>query len=253
MPNMRGKNFNFLSIPKVGEKQWTKKEKEIETPWREIKCVTFTAGARLAFSVTLTSGEDIFFSRHREREKENTQGTEGWSRLRDRTLAVKSRGNTRKSFLKTNKPRRYVPHPGVFYRTLRLRTQTSTLTRVWQYWNILRRTVVCGCGCGFLAQAACVRHACLRAPCLAWPLLAPLFSLFSSHISSSYAKILEDKLFRTREIPQSGSKAKNGGNTPGGRDRTLAVKSRKNVRKITIFSLKNKIYPPKIYFFAYIF
>ena len=28
---------------------------------------------------------------------------------------------------------------------------------------------------------------------------------------------------------------------PGGNDRTLAVKSRKNVRKITFFSLKNKI------------
>ena len=32
---------------------------------------------------------------------------------------------------------------------------------------------------------------------------------------------------------------------PGGRDRTLAVKGRKNVRKITFFSLKNKIYPKK--------
>ena len=30
---------------------------------------------------------------------------------------------------------------------------------------------------------------------------------------------------------------------PGGRDRTLAVKSRKNFGKITFFSLKNKIYP----------
>ena len=40
---------------------------------------------------------------------------------------------------------------------------------------------------------------------------------------------------------------------PGGHDRTLAVKSRKNVRKITFFSLKNKIYPKKIFFFAYIF
>ena len=30
------------------------------------------------------------------------------------------------------------------------------------------------------------------------------------HISSSYAKILGDKLFRTWEIPRSGSKAKNG-------------------------------------------
>ena len=31
------------------------------------------------------------------------------------------------------------------------------------------------------------------------------------HISSSYAKILGEKLFRTWEIPRSGSKAKNGG------------------------------------------
>ena len=30
------------------------------------------------------------------------------------------------------------------------------------------------------------------------------------HISSSYAKILSEKLFRTREIPRSGSKAENG-------------------------------------------
>ena len=30
------------------------------------------------------------------------------------------------------------------------------------------------------------------------------------HISSSYAKILGEKLFRTWEFPQSGSKAKNG-------------------------------------------
>ena len=31
------------------------------------------------------------------------------------------------------------------------------------------------------------------------------------HISSSYAKILGDKLFRTWEFPRSGSKAKEGG------------------------------------------
>ena len=30
-------------------------------------------------------------------------------------------------------------------------------------------------------------------------------------------------------------------------------KQKKNVRKITFFSLKNKIYPKKIFFFAYIF
>ena len=35
------------------------------------------------------------------------------------------------------------------------------------------------------------------------------------HISSSYAKILGEKLFRTWEILRSGSKAKNGENTPG--------------------------------------
>ena len=31
------------------------------------------------------------------------------------------------------------------------------------------------------------------------------------HISSSYAKILGEKIFRTWEFPRSGSKAKNGG------------------------------------------
>ena len=50
--------------------------------------------------------------------------------------------------------------------------------------------------------------------------------------------------FGTREDPRSGSKAEDGEkerNTPGtvgglgSRDRTLAVKSRKNVRKITFF------------------
>ena len=40
-------------------------------------------------------------------------------------------------------------------------------------------------------------------------------------------------------------------NTPGtAGDRTLAVKSRKNVRKINFFSWKNKIYPPEIFFFC---
>ena len=59
---------------------------------------------------------------------------------------------------------------------------------------------------------------------------------------ATHAKILGQKLFRTREFPQSGSKAKNGENTPGtaggpgGRDRKLAVKSRKTAEKITFFS-----------------
>ena len=72
----------------------------------------------------------------------------------------------------------------------------------------------------------------------------PKKNIFFLHISSSYAKILGEKLFRTWEIPRSGSKAEDGEerNTPGtaggpgGRDRTLALKSRKNVRKITFFS-----------------
>ena len=66
------------------------------------------------------------------------------------------------------------------------------------------------------------------------------------HISSSYAKILGETNFRTREFPRSGSKAKDGKekereNTPGtaggpgGRDRTLAVKSKKIAKKSGFF------------------
>ena len=40
---------------------------------------------------------------------------------------------------------------------------------------------------------------------------------------------------------------------PGGRDRTLAVKSRKNARKFAFFRKKIKITEKKIFFFAYIF
>ena len=61
------------------------------------------------------------------------------------------------------------------------------------------------------------------------------------HISSSYAKILGETNFHTREFPRSGSKAKDGEekekerkkNTPGtvvgpsGRDLTLAMKRRR--------------------------
>ena len=49
----------------------------------------------------------------------------------------------------------------------------------------------------------------------------------------SYAKILGETNFQPREFPRSGSKAKDGKNTPGtrggpgGRDRTLAVKKKK--------------------------
>ena len=39
------------------------------------------------------------------------------------------------------------------------------------------------------------------------------------HISSSYAKILGEKLFRTWEFPRSGSKAKDGGKKRGERER----------------------------------
>ena len=49
------------------------------------------------------------------------------------------------------------------------------------------------------------------------------------HISSSYAKISGETNFQPREFPRSGSKAKDGKDTPGtrggqgGRDRMLAV------------------------------
>ena len=43
------------------------------------------------------------------------------------------------------------------------------------------------------------------------------------HISSSYAKILGRKLFRTREIPRSGSKAKDGEKRKRERMRERAV------------------------------
>ena len=39
------------------------------------------------------------------------------------------------------------------------------------------------------------------------------------HISSSYAKILGEKLFRTWEIPRCGSKAEDGGKKRGERER----------------------------------
>ena len=77
------------------------------------------------------------------------------------------------------------------------------------------------------------------------------------HISSSYAKILGIKLFRTWEIPRSGSKAEDrekkrntpgtaGG--PGGCDRTLAVKSRKTSEKSPFFLKKIKFTPEKYFF-----
>ena len=77
------------------------------------------------------------------------------------------------------------------------------------------------------------------------------------HISPSYAKILGETNFQPREFPRRGSKAKYGENTqgtaggPGGHDRTLAVKSRKNTRKSFFFRNKIKITKKHI-FFAYI-
>ena len=58
--------------------------------------------------------------------------------------------------------------------------------------------------------------------------------------------------FRTREFPRSGSKAKDGENTPWtaggpcGQDRTLDVKSRKIAEKSTFFLLKKNL-PQKIF------
>ena len=44
------------------------------------------------------------------------------------------------------------------------------------------------------------------------------------HISSSYAKILGWKLFRTREFPRSGSKAKDGEKRRGEKDGMMVIK-----------------------------
>ena len=51
------------------------------------------------------------------------------------------------------------------------------------------------------------------------------------HISSSYAKILGEKLFRTWEIPRSGSKAKDG-------EKKREKKERKKERKLVITMAK---------------
>ena len=71
---------------------------------------------------------------------------------------------------------------------------------------------------------------------------------FFLHLSSSYAKILGGKLFRTWEFLRSGSKAKDGGkkkkNTPGtaggpgGRDRKLALKVEKTLENQLFFVKK---------------
>ena len=65
-------------------------------------------------------------------------------------------------------------------------------------------------------------------------------------VSSSYAKVLGETNFHTREFPRSGPKAKDGekrekdtpgtAGGPGGRDRTLAIKSRKTAGKNSFFS-----------------
>ena len=88
--------------------------------------------------------------------------------------------------------------------------------------NLVHRSVSCCCSCSFplIIIQGCPRY-----------------------IPFSYAKIWGKTKFQLREYPRSGSKTMSverntpgtaGG--PGGRDRTLAVKSRKNVRKITFYS-----------------
>ena len=52
------------------------------------------------------------------------------------------------------------------------------------------------------------------------------------------------------EIPKMNTPGTAGG--PGGRDRTLAVKSRKNVRKITFFLKKIKFTQQKYFFCIYL-
>ena len=64
------------------------------------------------------------------------------------------------------------------------------------------------------------------------------------HISSSYAKILGETNFHKREIPRSGSKAKNG--------EEMAVKSRKTSEKSPFFLKKIKFTQNKYFFCIYL-
>ena len=68
------------------------------------------------------------------------------------------------------------------------------------------------------------------------------------HISSSYAEILGETNFRTREIPHSGSKAEDGERKK--RERILQGKVKENAQKSAFFRKKIKITQ---IFFAYIF
>ena len=67
----------------------------------------------------------------------------------------------------------------------------------------------------------------------------PKKKIFFLHIYSSYAKILGETNFHEAEgVERKKGKENTPGTAggPGGRDQTLAIKSRKNVRKITFFS-----------------
>ena len=63
----------------------------------------------------------------------------------------------------------------------------------------------------FWPRRLCVRHPWWHCNAYLAIVITNFLYFFLLHISSSYAKILGEKLFRTREIPRSGSKAKDGG------------------------------------------
>ena len=77
------------------------------------------------------------------------------------------------------------------------------------------------------------------------------------HISSSYAKILGEKLFRTWEIPRSGSKAKDGEKRKRERERER-LNDGNNNGQATHGARKHAwrtqaAWAKKYFFFAYIF
>ena len=75
------------------------------------------------------------------------------------------------------------------------------------------------------------------------------------HISSSYTKILEQTMAKLRMAHASrlGQNTPGTAGGPGGRDRRLAVKSRKTSEKSPFFLKKIKFTQKKYLFFTYIF
>ena len=142
----------------------------------------------------------------------NTPGSRGWSRLRDQTLAVKSR----KSYFfrkKKKLPNFFLVMPKYWVNTpttrgwSRLRDQTLAVAK-----NRAKMTLFSRGKKNYLKK---IYFFCIYLP-----------------VRPNYW----GKQSFARGSPKNGENTPGTAGGPGGRDRTLAVKSRKNVRKITFFS-----------------